>query len=314
MKELRLPRGHGLQGLVLETGKPVIVEDYLRDPRLRDRPAALVQAEGLISQIAVPFSGKGRMLGTLSVGNRQRTAFEERQAELLEAFANWAAVAVETSRLYERVESLARLEERERIGMDLHDGVIQSIYAVALNLEDCLERLEESPREVKARLNKAMDDLNKVITEIRSYIFDLRPQVSQASDLPRALSDLVQDLRVNTLIEADLHIEGDPDGLLSQEQAEALFHIAQEALSNVSRHAKATAVRVGLTTGGGKVRLEVADNGVGFDPEQVRSADKHGLRNMRERARSLGAQLSIESADGRGTRVAVELPLPAQEG
>lgn len=314
MRSLRLPREHGVPGLVLDAGRPVIVADCRQDRRLGGRATSLVEEEGLVSVIGVPFSGKGKLLGTLVVGNRRPTEFDEHQAELLEAFANWAAVAVETSRLYEKVEALARLEERERIGMDLHDGVIQSIYAVALNLEDCLERLEESPQEVRSRLNKAMDDLNRVIAEIRSYIFDLRPQVQDASDLPRALGDLVRDVRVNTLLDAELEVEGELDGLLSQEQAEALFHIAREALNNAGRHARATSVRVDLRTDGDRLRLEVRDNGVGFDPEAATGPDKQGLRNMRERARHLGAHLAIESARGQGTRVAVELPLRSQEG
>jgi len=314
MRQLRLPRGHGLQWLVLETGHSVIVEDYQADARLRDRPAALVAEEGLVSQIAVPFSGRGKALGTLAVGNRQPTRFNERQAELLEAFAHWAAVATETSQLYEKVESLARLEERERIGMDMHDGVIQSIYAVGLNVEDCAERLADSPEEAREGLEKALDDLNKVIKDIRSYIFDLRPQVSQVSDLPRALGELVQETRVNTLMEADLKIEGEIDGALNEEQALALFHIAQEALNNVSRHSLASSVRVRLIVDESCVSLQVEDNGVGFAVEEGSGRGRQGIRNMTDRARSLGANLTLASERGRGTRVTVELPLARVKG
>ena len=308
MRALRMRREHGLQGLVLETGKPVIVEDYLADPRLRDRPAALVRAEGLVSQIAVPFSGKGKLLGTLSVGNRQRTALDVRQAELLEAFATWAAVVVETRKLYEQLQSLALLEERERIGMDLHDGAIQSIYAVVLRLEDCAERLSEHPEEVPAGLEKAMDDLNKVIQDIRSYIFDLRPEVLQG-DLERAMEDLVQGVRVNALIDAELAVEGDLNSAVTEDQAVSLFRIAQEALSNVSRHAQASSLQVKLTALPQSVRLEITDDGIGFDPQADRPEDKRGLRNINERAHMLGAKLSVESAPGSGTRVSVELPV-----
>src|SRR3972149_1081090 len=168
-----------LPGLVLRTGGPVIVDDYQSDDRLRNRPAALVKEEGLVSAISVPFSGKGKVLGTLTVGNRKRTRFTQRQAELLQTFAHWTGVVVETSRLYEQLRNLAPLEERERIGMDLHDGAIQSIYAVVLRLEDCAGGLHARPEEGAADLEKAMDDLNKGIQDIRSYIFDLRPDVRQ---------------------------------------------------------------------------------------------------------------------------------------
>ena len=314
MQELRLLAEHGIQGLVLETGRPVIVEDYQKDERLRNRPARLVAEEGLVSLISVPFSGKGKPLGTLTVGNRRPTKFNQQQAELLGAFATWAAVATETSQLYEKVESLARLEERERIGMDLHDGVIQSIYAVGLTLEDCAERTDDSAEEVRAGLEKAMDDLSRVIKDIRSYIFDLRPQVSQVADLPRALKELVRDVRVNTLMDAEVEIRGDVNGLLDQNQALALFHIAQEALNNVSRHSLAASVRVRLEAEGGRVHLEVADNGVGFDVKGDPGHGQQGMRNMTDRARSVGANLTFESEPGHGTRVSVELPLAQVKG
>jgi signal transduction histidine kinase len=250
------------------------------------------------------------LLGTLTVANRKPTQFTERQADLLAAFANWAAVAVETSELYDRVKSVALLEERERIGMDLHDGVIQSIYAVSLGLEDALERLEESPQNVRQRLDKAIDDLNKVTRDIRSYIFDLRPQVSDVSDLRRALGELVDELKVNTLMEADLHAEGELP-LLDEEQAKGLVHIAQEALHNVAKHSRATSAQVRVAASGRVLTMEVIDNGVGFDfdLEAQRDMAKQGLRNMTDRARVLGARLSIDSAAGKGTRVSLELPL-----
>jgi signal transduction histidine kinase len=314
MKQLRLPRDHGLQGLVLETGRPVIVENYQTDDRLRDRPAALVAEEGIVSQIAVPFSEKERPLGVLTVANRKPTKFAERHAELLEAFANWAAVATETSHLYDKVESLARLEERDRIGMDLHDGVIQSIYAVGLRLEDYAERAEESPAEVRVGLEKTMDDLNGVIQDIRSYIFDLRPGVSEVDDLPSALSDLVRAVRVNTLMDADLEITGEMDGVLEKEQALSVFHIAQEALNNVARHSGASAVRLLLTVENGRINMTVEDNGQGFDVEEGTGGEGQGIRNMRDRARTLGADLKLHSEPRNGTRVVLELPLTRVEG
>lgn len=308
MAHLRLLSEHGLQGYALETMKPVIVEDYYKDQRLRHRPARLVAEEGLVSQICVPLVGKGGALGTLTVGNRAKTHFPERSAELLEAFANWTGVAIEASRLYEKLESLARLEERERIGMDLHDGVIQSIYAVGLGLEDVLYRIgKEPPDETRADVEKAMDDLTKVIKDIRSYIFELRPRVSEVSDLPEAIRQLVQDIQVNALIDADLKFTGRLDGMLDRKQALALFHIAQEALNNVHKHSRATNVRVILAADDRSVSLEVSDNGVGFKMGSGGGYEKHGLRNMRDRARSVGGELEVESRPGEGTAVRAKL-------
>lgn len=308
MQRLKISADHGLQGLTLELMAAVIVEDYYTDARLRNRPAKVVAGERLVSQICVPLTGKGAALGTLTVGNRQKTRFTERDAELVETFGNWMAVAIEASQLYEKLESLARLEERDRIGMDLHDGVIQSIYAVGLGLEDVMYRLESEPGEqVRPAIEKAMDDLTRVIKDIRGYIFDLRPATSEVTDLRHAIRQLVDDVRVNNLIDAKFEYKGDMLDLLDEQQAITLFHIAQEALNNVIKHSGATAAAVRLTQTGPRFVLEIEDAGAGFEVQDGGPKEKHGLRNMRDRARSVGGDLTIDSKPGHGTTVRVEV-------
>jgi signal transduction histidine kinase len=219
-------------------------------------------------------------------------------------------VAVENANLHEetrrRAESLARLEERDRIAMDLHDGVIQTVYAVALHLEDVSERLPESASEVRLELVRAMDDLDRVIRDIRGYIFDLRPKVSRVSDLPEAITQLADNVRVNTLVSVDLHISEPFDAVATEAEALALFHIAQEALNNVMKHSRANSVRVSLLSEPGAVTLEIEDNGVGFDITEG-IGDRQGFRNMKDRAASVGAGFNCVSEPGRGTRIRVEL-------
>jgi len=315
MRKLTVESEAALQKLALELGEPLVVADFPNDPRVKGQTARLAEAEGLVSMIVVPLKGKRGPIGTLMVANRSRTEFAERQVELLEAFANWTALALESSQLYDKMESLARLEERERIGMDLHDGVMQSIYAVGLHLEDCIERLKESPSDAEDGIERAIDTLNNVIKDIRSYIFDLRPRVSVVADLPDAVRQLVDDVRVNTLMETSFETAGSVRGLINQNEAIALFHIAQEALNNVIKHSRATSVSVRLTVDKKSVTIEVRDNGVGIDPARAASYERHGLRNMRDRARSVGAGLSLDSRPGEGTTVRAELPLrPKEEG
>ncbi len=302
-----------LQRLALEMNNPLIVVDFPHDPRFQGKIARLVEDEGLISIIVVPLRGKRGPIGTLMVGNRTQTEFTERQANLLEAFANWTALALESSELYDKMESLARLEERERIGMDLHDGVMQSIYAVGLQLEDCIERLKEAPADAEDGIERAIDTLNNVIKDIRSYIFDLRPRVSVVADLPDAIRQLVDDVRVNTLMETSFEIEGSVKGLINQNEAISLFHIAQEALNNVTKHSRATSVAVKLAVDNKSVTIEVRDDGVGIDPARAASYERHGLRNMRDRARSISAGLTLDSRPGEGTTVRAELPLRPRE-
>jgi two-component system sensor histidine kinase DevS len=201
--------------------------------------------------------------------------------------------------------------ERQRIGMDLHDGIIQSIYAVGLNLEEAAVDVREDPDAVQARIDKAIDQLNDTIRDIRSYIFELRP-TRFSGDLPDSLQALVQEFRVNSLVDITLTVEEGLGGV-NGEQAMALFHIAQEALNNVRKHARATAVTVRLGREDGGICLEVRDNGAGFDPAAPRSDDHRGLRNIASRAEAAGATLLVDSKPGEGTRVRVLLAPAAVE-
>jgi two-component system sensor histidine kinase DevS len=303
---LTVPGEECVEGLVMETGAPVTVEDPL-DKRLSPRQRKLMEQQALVSQVSVPLAVKGKLLGTLTVADRGPAHFTERCVELLSAFANWAAVAVETSRLYAQVGCLARMEERERIGVELHDAVIQSIYAVQLNLEDCLHQVQESPEQLCTCLGAATQELDRVVEYMRRYIFGLRPYLTDAQDLPRALRDLVEEVRVNTTIDAELKVTGHLDGSLTEEQARALFQIAREALSNASHHAAAASVRLELSVLPEEVALAVLDNGIGFESETPE--ERRGLREMAARAAVLNGRFSIESANGMGTRVSVRVPL-----
>ncbi len=305
---------HGLLQHVIETGEAAIVANRTDDERVLSRPMKLLDDEGLRSSIEVPLKGKDKVLGVIIVGNRVRTGYTDQQAKLLETFGNLTAVAIETRELYEKVESLARLEERDRIAMDLHDGVIQSIYAISLHLEDVSDRLPGPAQGLKPDVEKAMDDLNKVIKDIRSYIFDLRPQLSHIEDLPGAIGQLVEQFRVNTLVTITLDVAQPFEGAGGEAQAMALFHIAQEALNNVSKHSRATAVAVRLASTGQSITLEIEDNGEGFEVPSERSTSiGNGLRNMRDRARSVGADLTYDSSLGGGTRIRVDLPVRRKE-
>ena len=315
MRSLRVPVGQAVSGPLGE-GRPYIIEDYMTDPRRTTPPIAEIVEERLVSFIAARFAAKGKLLGVLHVANRTQTQFSEHDARLLQAFANLAAIAVENARLYEQVQSLAVLEERERIGMDLHDGVIQSIYAVGLNLEECSEDVFNQPHNVRTRLEKAINNLNQVIKDIRGYIFDLRPRALESANLTEALSALVRELRVNSLIDVNLVVDGDrdPGSRLREEEVTSLFHIAQEALANVQKHARASAVEARLTMRNGFLRLAISDNGVGFAPGRGTDSSRRGLRNMADRAQGLGGRFSIQSAPGQGTSVEVEVPVGHGEG
>jgi signal transduction histidine kinase len=266
----------------------------------------------MTSFIGLPIVYEGRILGDLYLTDKNGgEPFTKRDEETLRTFAAHAAVAIENARLYRQVQDLVLLEERERIGMDLHDGVIQSLYATGLRLESCLDDLERDPPQSQAQLHRAIDALNQTIADIRNYIFDLRPALLADSDLPAAVGSLLQELKVNTLMDVRLIEEPDACRGLSSEQLAALFHVAREAVTNVRKHAQATGVAARLEERNGVFRMTITDNGVGFDP--ARPGGGQGLRNIHERVAALAGRIEIQSAGGQGTRLTVEVPL-AKEG
>jgi signal transduction histidine kinase len=300
-----IPHGKGLLGVLLREGASLRLADMSKDPRSGGFPQNHPPMKSLLG---VPVVSRGRIIGNLYLTDKQGAeAFDERDEEIVRLLATQAAAAVETSRLRDQLESLARLQERERIAMDLHDGVIQTVYAVALHLEDAADRVSKSPDEVSSVLEQSIENLHQVIKDIRSYIFDLRAQVSEVDELPGALRELAEALRVNTLMDVRVEVDERISQILEQEQALALFHIAQEALNNVSKHSRATAVSVVLTAAEGKITLDVEDNGSGFETGVAAGGERHGLRNIRDRARAIGAKLSIDSKPGSGTRIKAEI-------
>ena len=267
-----------------------------------------IRGELQLSRIVATLKRGERLIGTLCVIARSPKGFSSREMDLLQGLAGQAAIAIENARLHEQLRSLTLLEERERIAMDLHDGIIQSIYAVGLNLEGCAELVIDDSREVRAQLDRAVDDLNDVIKGIRNYISNLRHGSCDGRGLREAIADALKVLKVNSSMEVEVIEEGVCEEL-DREQVAQLSHIAQEALANVLKHARASSVTVRLLSSDHGLTLSIQDNGVGFDHQVVELGSGHGLRNMAERARALGATLSVNTAKGSGTEIAVQMPV-----
>jgi signal transduction histidine kinase len=297
--------GEGFIGLVAETGKPLVSTDLRTDIRFL-RPQ-VVEA-GFKSMACIPMQAHGAVVGVICIASCKTRQFDEREINLLTAIASWAGITVENAHLHRQARRLAVLEERERIGMDLHDGIIQSIYAVGLALDFARVALEDDPRQSKDKIEQAIEGLNSVIRDIRAYILDLRPRQFVGEDLMQGLQRLVDEYRANTLSDATL--EGPKNGLigLPPSHATALFHICQEALANVAKHSGAHRVDVRLWTTKERVLLEVADDGQGFDLRKMSVTLGHGLSNMHVRARKVGGDVEITSAPGEGTTTLAWVP------
>ena len=256
----------------------------------------------------MPLTGRRGTLGVLIVATCHNQPLDELETQYLATISAWLGTAIENLRLNLQGKRLAILEERERIGMDLHDGIIQSIYAVGLTLEHARLLLNEDVDGAHQRIDQAIADLNSTIRDIRAYILDLRPRQLHDEDLMQGIQRLVNEFKANTLIPVSL--QGPTDGFpgMTDGEALAIFHITQEALANIAKHARAKKVELVIWKTSDRVLLEVHDDGRGFDPSSVRLAIGHGVSNMQTRARNAGGDVEIYSEPGQGTTITTWVP------
>jgi signal transduction histidine kinase len=301
-----LPQGHGLLGALIHEERPIRIPRIGEDPRSVGFPMHHPPME---SFLGVPVVAGDRVLGNLYLTNKLNAVeFSESDQELVEMLAAHVAIAIQNARLYEQVGRLAIVDERARIGMDLHDGVIQSIYAVGLILESTrLEIQNDGVETADKLLAHAIDGLNDTIRDIRNFILDLRPH-RFSGNLDQGLSRLVREFQANTMVPVTLDVPKWVGGSLSTPVVRAVFLTAQEALANVARHAKATEVEVRARRVANGVELCIVDNGRGFDPASIDHTVGHGLANMRARAEELNGSYEIESAPNVGTTITLVFP------
>jgi signal transduction histidine kinase len=301
-----LPHGRGLLGLIIREARTYRIPNIAAHPDSFGFPA---NHPPMSSFLGVPVTSEGRSVGnfylTDKAGAAEFTAADER---LVELFALHAGIAIDNARLHQQAADFAIVQERDRIGRDLHDGIIQSLYAVSLSLEDVPEIMASSPDEAEGRVDAAIDSLQASIRELRNFIYGLRPETFDGADVSAGIVGLGEQFRYNTLAEVDIDVDPDAASVISSEQGTELLHLAREALSNSARHSKARHLAVSLRREGENIELVVADDGVGFDPAGPVPAGHHGIGNMRARAAAIGATMRLESALGEGTRIIVSVP------
>jgi two-component system, NarL family, sensor histidine kinase DevS len=302
LRGVHFPVEGSVAGEVLRTGKVVVLADATADERAGE---PLVGLGGVGPALFVPLSAEGRAFGTLAVANAAGgPAFREADVQLLETFGEQAAVALEHARLRRELDRLLVLQDRERIAKELHDGAIQALFAVGMGLQGTA-MLARDP-ELAGRIEGAVDELDRVIRDLRNYIFGLRPGILADRQLDQALRRLAEEFQQRTGVVAVAEIDPDAAALLASSAGDVV-QLAREALSNVSRHAAAATCRISLRRDGGEVVLEIDDDGRGFEPDRV-AGTGHGLGNLRERAAALGGHAGISSIPGQGTTVTVTIP------
>lgn len=299
------PQGLGLLGEIIRGRQPIRIPRISDDPRSVGFPPEHPPMEPFLG---VPVMAGEEMLGNLYLTNKiDANEFSAEDQEVVEFLGAHAAVAIQNARLYEQVSRLAIIEERTRIGMDLHDGIIQSIYAVGLTLESARLALPAAPDEADAMLQNVIEGLNVTIRDIRNFILDLRPHRFRG-DLQEGLGRLVREFQANAMVPVDLQADSSDMATVPTGVARALFLTTQEALANIARHAHASQVEICLARRNGFIEMIIQDNGRGFDMAARNYSVGHGLSNMRARAEDLGGKFVIESTPDQGTAVYLTLP------
>ncbi|HEY8649177.1 MAG TPA: GAF domain-containing sensor histidine kinase [Candidatus Limnocylindria bacterium] len=300
-----LPVGKGILGLLPREGRPIRLRD------LHEHPASVgfpPNHPPMKSFLGVPLRWRGESVGNLylteKLGGGEFTVEDE---EALVALAAQAAIAIENARLYAQTSQMSALEERHRIGMDLHDGAIQSFYGLGLLIEDASSQVDIAPQDAKVQLGRAVDRLNAAIADLRTYVLGLRPIRGSDRPLRDSLPTLAAQIETNALLSVDVTVAPNAEAGLDQGAREAVFYVAADALGNVARHARARHAALSLRRENDMIVLEVIDDGVGYDPAS--SVGGLGLRNMRERAFNAGGRLDVTSKPGAGTRLQMRIPM-----
>ncbi len=300
-----LPRTHGLLAAMLETPEPFETGDIHEHPRFRGWWPS--RHPDMRSFLGVPIVAPEGVIGAFYLTEKDG-GFDASDRAVIELLAAHAAIAIANAGLYEQSRELSMLAERNRLALELHDAVSQKLFSLVLTAEAAGTQLERDPEAARAQVARLGTIAAEALEELRSLILELRPPELERDGLCGALRKHVEMLRRLHRIDIDLEIDDDA-GSGGPRDREVL-RVAQEALHNALRHGGAQRLGVRLARRDGRLELEVADDGAGFDPgdPELRSR-RLGLTSMEERAQRLGGTLEIRSAPGAGTTIRLEAPV-----
>ncbi|MDP9868217.1 MULTISPECIES: sensor histidine kinase [Streptosporangium] len=297
-----VPMEDSLAAAVAHTGQPQTALDV----KVRMAYPAYLEQVPLSAAIAVPLGKPQAVHGVLSLAKQAGSPpFNEADLRTAEALGGQAAVALELADARRDAERLGLLEDRDRIAKDLHDVVIQRLFAVAMTLMSMVEMVDNPT--ATTRMQHAVDELDQTIKEVRSTIFALQspPQAGQVCSLRGQVTELVEAAREQLGFMPSIRMEAPLDNTVPEEVAGQLRAVLREALSNVARHARASRAQVLVGVSKGTLLLEVSDDGIGIPEDGRRS----GLRNLADRAARLGGAFTAERAEGGGSRLRWRVPL-----
>jgi signal transduction histidine kinase len=244
------------------------------------------------------------IVGIIAIEHQDLRHFDQRELDLLSGFVEPAALAVDNARWFARLRTVGADEERTRIARDLHDRIGQSLAYLAFEL-DRIVKADAQGKPVTDHLDQLRNDVRGVVGEVRDTLYDLRTDVTDDKDMAATLEEFLDRVAARSGLETALIIDG--GGRLPLLQEREIWRVAQEAVTNVERHAKATRVTVTWRCDGDHGLLKVSDDGVGFARSSTGRLDSYGILGMRERAASIGATLEVEGSSGVGTTVTCEV-------
>jgi PAS domain S-box-containing protein len=316
-----LAPGEGIAGKAAQMGETLVVNDISKDHRVT-RP--VVAEENLKAFVSQPLMAKGRVVGVLNVASRKPRSFSQQEIQLLSALGHQLGTAIENARLYQELRSKEQMraellrkiisaqeDERRRVARELHDVTSQALATLAVRLEALAAMRGASVQEMASKIEETRALLATTSDEVRRLIYALRPTVLDDLGLPAALRSCAANSLGAAGIEVHAEIVGEERRLTPQVEI-AIFRIAQEAMTNIVRHARADSTYISLEFKEKSVALQIEDDGIGFDlSEESSSTDLSrrgaGLLGMKERAELLGGTLRIITRPSRGTRVEVEI-------
>jgi signal transduction histidine kinase len=297
------PTGKGILGLILSDPRPIRLDTLGEHPNSSGFPE---HHPPMSSFLGVPIRVRGLVYGNLYLTEKRGDgSFTERDERLATSLAAAAGVAIDNARLHQRLGELALYQDRERIARDLHDTVIQRLFGVGLALQGLVRMVD--PPEAGERIEAAVDDIDTTIADIRTTIFALH--LRGGTGLRASVTEVAMEGRETLGFLPKVQFDGAVDASVPDEVADHAISIVREALSNVSRHAKATRVEVRAEVADSELWVTVADDGIGI--RQSSGPGGSGLRNMADRAEQLGGSLDIRSRAGEGTTITWRVPLPS---
>ena len=292
----------GVTGRVAATGQALYLPDVREDPGYIE-----MKGSGTLSELTVPIKVKGKVIGVLDAQSRSLDAFDESDLMVLQSLADQTAVAVENARLYKQAQQLAVIDERNRLARELHDSVTQALYGITLHAEAAYRQLKTDNADLaNEQLVELRNTAQEALREMRLLIFELRPSVVEMQGLVQALRARLEAVEERAGMRVEMNLAESLD--LSDQVQDGLYRIAQEALNNSLKHAKANQVILNLIDAESKVTMEITDDGVGFNPEEEIEGGGLGLDGIIERAELIKGELTIDSRPGKGTTIRIEVP------